>query len=218
MWLFGQWFCICFYIKLRSILTVLCVFLIFSLVEEHPCMKHYWRSWDGVLFHLIWIPVRFTSTQAKTWSYKNLLCDTHVSNFSSLDVIGISILHQVWSWASGLMSQMVSRRQPIYRLVCMVDVTSSASAVHQSPATQHRLTSASQHSVCPASLWLSISSCTLSFQSYNAFSLLFKSCWCSTISLDKKPNHRLLSEDVVQPAFERRSLSDKYYLNYSVCN
>lgn len=137
-----------FYIKLCSILTVLCVFLIFSLVEEHPCMKHYWRSWDGVLFHLIWIPVRFTSTQAKTWSYKNLLCDTHVSNFSSLDVIGISILHQVWSWASGLMSQMVSRRQPIYRLVCMVDVTSSASAVHQSPATQHRLTSASQHSVC----------------------------------------------------------------------
>lgn len=42
------------------------------------------------------------------------------------------------------MSPTVSRRQPIYRLVCMVDVTSSESAAHQPPATQGGLTSASQ--------------------------------------------------------------------------
>lgn len=70
------------------------------------------------------------------------------SYFSSPEVIWISILHQAWSWLSGLKSQMVSRRQPIYRLAWMVDVTCSRSAVHLSPATQHRLSWASQHSPC----------------------------------------------------------------------
>lgn len=60
----------------------------------------------------------------------------------------MSILHQVWSWVSGLMSQMLSRRQPIYRPVCTVDVTSGASAVHQSPASQRRWSSAAQRSAC----------------------------------------------------------------------
>lgn len=57
------------------------------------------------------------------------------------------------------MSQMVSRRQPIYRLACMVDVTSSVSVVHQSPATQHSLTSSSQHSTYPDSLCLLLCGC-----------------------------------------------------------
>lgn len=57
------------------------------------------------------------------------------------------------------MSQMVSRRQPIYRLVCMVDVTSSVSVVHQSPATQHSLTSSSQHSTYPDSFCLPLCGC-----------------------------------------------------------
>lgn len=85
--------------------------------------------------------------------------DTYFFCFSFLEKIGISILHQVWSWVSGLMSRMVSRRQPIYRLVCMADVTSSASVVHQSTATQRSLTSASQHSTCPHSFCLPLSGC-----------------------------------------------------------
>lgn len=116
-------------------------------------MKHYWGMWDFILllapiktaFHVInYCRVRFTSAPAKTRSYQSSLWDTHFSYFSSLEERGISILHQVWSWASGLMSQMVSRRQPIYRLVCMVDVTSGVSVVHQSPATQHGPTSGRQ--------------------------------------------------------------------------
>lgn len=124
------------------------------------------------VFHVIHCcRVRCTSAPAKTWSYKSSLCDTHFFYFSSLEVIGISILHQVWSWASGLMSQMVSRRQPIYRLVCMVDVTISVSVVHQSTATQNSLTSASQHYARPDSLCLPVvvSTSTLSFLSYIAF-------------------------------------------------
>lgn len=96
--------------------------------------------------------VRSESAAAKTWSSKVSQCDTHFSYFSSLEKEKrISILHQVWSWASGLMRQMVSRRQPIYRLVCMVDVTSGVSVVHQSPATQRSPTPALRilnHSVC----------------------------------------------------------------------
>lgn len=85
----------------------------------------------------------------------------------------MSILHQVWSWVSGLMSQMLSRRQPIYRPVCMVDVTSTASAAHQSPASQRRWASATQCSAClPACLRSSISTRTFSSKAYFALGFL----------------------------------------------
>lgn len=169
-------------------------------------MKHCWGRFKNCTFKVInYCRVRFMSAPAETWSYKSSLCDTHFSYFSSLEDGGISILHQVWSWASGLMSQMVSRRQPIYRPVCMVDVTSSVSAVHQLPATQHSLTSGSQHYaswlILSASLWLSVSTWTLSFLSGITFTLLLESCWCSTISLDT--NKSFLPPPVVWICFLR---------------
>lgn len=122
------------------------------------------------------------------------------SYFSSPEVIGISILHQAWSWLSGLKSQMVSRRQPIYRLAWMVDVTCSRSAVHLSPATQHRLSWASQHSPClspnghfPLSLLLLLV-CCLSASEVPASALIKVLMWafvwwCSAFYTRKEVRH-----------------------------
>lgn len=84
----------------------------------------------------------------------------------------MSILHQVWSCASGLMSQMLSRRQPIYRPVC----TWTWPAVHQRRIS-HLPVSADDHqplNARPASLRRCISSRMFSFEAYFVLVFSFK--------------------------------------------
>lgn len=111
------------------------------------------------------------------------------------------------------MSQMVSRRQAIYRLVCMLDVTSSVSVVHQSPATPQSLTPGSEHSTMPESFRLPLCGC-LHMHNFSPVSFYFQLAVGRAADVQpcsayiKSPPAGFFSSDAVQTEHERRSLLD----------
>lgn len=144
---------------------------------EYPLIKRYRRrifiryehqgtSSDKLLQKLFHVWPNYVSPKSFTLRQHSLMFPTTGSNWDKYSA-------RVRSWASDLMSPMVSRRQPIYRPACTVDVSGSESAAHQSAATQRRL-DISWPASAPPPLWLSFSA-QVHFSSSRIIAL-----WCSS--------------------------------------
>lgn len=142
---------------------------------EYPLIKRYRRrifiryehQGDKLLQKLFHFWSNYDSLKSFTLRRHSLMFPTTGSNWDKYSA-------RVRSWASELMSPMVSRRQPIYRPACTADVSGSESAAHQSAATQRRLAVSWPASAPPPPLWLSFSA-QVHFSSSRIIAL-----WCSS--------------------------------------